>query len=165
MGKQPKIDTVSSEDVYDIIRLLEDLSRSKNVRIVGLEEQNNGQKNSKQTLDKVQKLVRDNLLLSDVNISLAYRVGIFEPKSDRNFLKKCLRMCNKLNGKNINVNEDVSNATMKIRQSKMSELKRKEEEWYTAFFSGTEIVSYKRNVPTTNVSSSTGLSSAPPTNI
>ena len=169
-----KMNTVSLEDVCDRIRLLEDLSRSKNLRIVGLEEQNNGQENSEQTLDKVQKLVRDKLLLSDVKLSLAYRIGIFEPTRTRQILvtcedekdkKKCLRVCNRLKGTKIYVNEDVSNATLKIRQSKMSELKRKREEGYTAFFSGTKIVSYKRNVPTTNVSSSAGPSSAPPINI
>ena len=56
-------------------------------------------KKFEQTLDKVQKLVRDKLLLSDRKISLVYRIGTSDPTETRQILatyeyekdkKKCL---------------------------------------------------------------------------
>ena len=61
------------------IRILEDGSRHKNIRITDLAELSH--ENSEQTQHKVDKLISENLQFKSVNISSTFRVGKHPPEN------------------------------------------------------------------------------------
>ena len=71
------------------IRILEDGSRRKNIRITGLAELSH--ENSEQTQHKVQKLISENLQLKNVIITNAFRVGKQPSQTPRLLSPNCLQ--------------------------------------------------------------------------
>ena len=144
--------------VGERVRVLEDFSRSKNLRITGLPQLT--RETSEQTRHTVQKLINEKLQLDDVLVKDAYRVGNSNtgsiPKQVIAKLEstgdkfKCIKNGKNLKGSNIYVNEDLSQATMQIRNSKLDELKNMRKAGFIAYFSGANIVNRGRSQAASN---------------
>ena len=144
--------------VGERVRILEDFSRSKNLRITGLPQLT--RETSEQTRHTVQKLINEKLQLDNVLVKDAYRVGNSStgsvPKQVIAKLEstadkfKCIKNGKNLKGSNIFVNEDLSQATMQIRNSKLDELKNMRKAGFIAYFSGANIVNRGRSQAASN---------------
>ena len=132
-------DTPSTANISERLRIIEDGKRKKNLRITGLVEDVN--ENREQTQEKVRKLLSDKLQTNNVNICDVYRIGKPNGVGDQSrprpviaklntFTEKmsCLKSSHRLAGTSVYISEDVSKATQDIRMSKIEELKRKRSE-------------------------------------
>ena len=109
----------------------EDYTRRKNLRIDGVEENEN--ENWQQTQVKIQKMVDEKMKLKDIKVEYAHRlsktdnlrgprtiIAQFSNASSRDIV---LRKSYLLKGTNTFVNEDLSNFTNRKRQDKMQDMK------------------------------------------
>ena len=141
-------------ELHERVRILEDRSKSKNLRITGLNELHN--ENMEQTTHAVQKLVAEKLGQQNVRVKTAFRIGkqngssssreIVAHLSSEQDKTACLKSGRKLKGSNVYVNDDVSYATLQIRKAKLPELKRKREEGLIAYFSGAQIITRQKTL-------------------
>ena len=102
----------------------------------------------------MRKFLVENLRTNEVNINAAFRVGKHTPGSEpRTIVAElptvrdkiaCLKMSSRLKDTNLYLNEDVSRATQEIRKNKLPLLKQKRQEGFIAYFSGTEIITKRR---------------------
>ena len=139
--------------VEERIRHLEDHTRRKNLKILGLAESSS--ETSEQTRKAVDNLIEKKLLLPDVKVVSAHRVGKVEfGEKPRPIVAKftsespkisCLKSSNKLRGSRVFLCDDLSAASSQIRRDRMPELRQKRSEGLVAYFSGTRLISYKRN--------------------
>ena len=139
-----------SQGIGERLRKIEDDKRSKNLRVTGVTEEVN--ENREQSEQKVRKIIRENLGLKDIQLSEAYRVGKIDSRSTnkpRPIIAKvasrqqkinCLKESKKLKGTSVFITEDVSKATQDIRNSKFDLLKRKRDEGMIAYFSGANLI-------------------------
>ena len=158
-------------DASERVRVLEDTSRNKNIRITGICEFNN--ENAEQTQVKVCKLISENLRLENITVTDAYRVGKHTPQLSRgprpiiakltsvNDKISCFKTSNRLKGTDIFISDDVSKATLDIRRQKLDILKQKRQEGFIAYFSGTEIITKRRPNATYNASTSSASNGSP----
>ena len=158
-AQQSALNVDSTVTMGERLRVLEDQSRASNLKITGISEVSN--ENSEQTQRAVQKLVAEKLLVPEVAVQKAYRVGASTDNSRPIIAKlasaddkyKCFKASSKLKGTDIYLSDDVSKATADIRKGKLDELKQKRREGYIAYFSGTRIVARPRRsqqeLPTT----------------
>ena len=134
------------------VRVVEDWSRRKNLRITGMPELPN--ENFEKTTYAVTKLINEKLELPQVKIEKAFRLNRTnasdEPRqilvqmhseSDRVL---CLKTSYKLKNTPTFVSDDVSAATMAIRRDKLPELKQKRSQGLIAYFSGAYIKTRQR---------------------
>ena len=108
-----------------------DYSRRRNIIIDGL---NGASETTEQSHAKVEKLLKDKLELPDIKIDTAHRISkkdssktgprtlIVRLCKDDNRLK-IMKNSKKLKNTGIYINEDYSDGTMKVRQSKQQQLK------------------------------------------
>ena len=139
-----------SQGVGERLRRIEDDKRSKNLRVTGVTEDRN--ENREQTELKVKKIIQEKLGLDDIQLSEAYRAGktdhqnaskprpIIARVASRQQKIDCLKVSKNLKGTSVYIAEDVSKATQDIRNSKMDLLKQKREEGMIAYFSGANLI-------------------------
>lgn len=135
---------------------LEDRSRRNNLRFDGIAEDNN--ENWEQTTEKVSKLVKINLGISEkVEIERAHRVGKKGSANPRTIVAKFLRFpdrekilksSNKLKGSSLGINEDLCEASVKKRKDLLPQLKQARSAGKIAYFSHTKLIIKEKPNPT-----------------
>ena len=130
------------------VRVIEDWSKRKNLRISGMGELSN--ENKEQTTHSVQKLIADKLGVTGVSVCSAFRINrpsqgneprqIIAKLSSEDDKIKVLKSGSKLKNSPIFLNDDVSSTTMAIRRTKLDQLKQKRREGFIADFRGAELV-------------------------
>ena len=148
----------------DQIARIEDYSRRKNFRIEGLTE--GVSENWEQTLEKVKKVVNEKLEINDVEIEYAHRLprqATSSHNAPRTILArlahdydrdKVMKKSWKLKGSRIYLNEDLSEASSKVRQQKIPELKAAVAAGKVAFFIGSKLIIKDRKPATSPTSAS-----------
>ena len=148
-------------ELSERLRIFEDNSRNKNIRITGVPEV--GIENSEQSIARVQKLLSEKLRVENVQVSDAYRIGKIQSQSTqgpRPIIVKllsvndkicCFKSSIRLKGSNIFISDDVCKATLEIRRQKLDFLKQKRNEGFIAYFSGIEVIVKQRREPNQNV--------------
>ena len=122
------------KELEEDLRRLEDRNRRNNLRVDGVRE-NEGE-SWNETEIKVKKLLRDRLKIDDVIIERAHRMGKKNKDKPRTIIFKLLSYKDKerimknrkmLKNTGIFINEDFSDATMKIRKELRIEMKKARE--------------------------------------
>ena len=136
---------------------LEDYSRRNNLRIEGVTE--NQSENWEETQAKVNKIIKDKLLISNIKVDYAHRLSRPQSASlngprtiiarlshdtDRN---RIMKTSWKLKNSGIYMNEDLSDASSKKRKEKIPELKSALAAGKIAFFSGSKLIVKERKTP------------------
>ena len=156
--KHIKANSEGSDTFSERVRVLDDKSKTCNLRIDGMVDSIS--ENSEQTQQKVEDLIKNKLKLN-ITLDSCNRLGKFSPNKQRVTLARfrsvternlCLRSSGKLKGTNIFLNEDLCKETVLIRKNKIPELNELRNRGYIAYFRGTEIIKRER---TTNRSENT----------
>ena len=135
---------------------VEDHSRRKNIRITGVPEGN--QENWEQTQRKVEKIIQENIKITDVKVQYAHRINSKNEVGPRPIIARLghdtdrislLRKFGALKGTNIYLNEDLSDQTMKKRNEKLQEFKKAKSEGKIAYFSEDKLIVKERTKSTT----------------
>ena len=131
----------------------EDYSRRKNIRIKGVEEEN--QENWEQTQFKVDKLMKEKMELQNVKIEYAHRINkktnkpgprtIVARLSHDTDKSRTMKNSHKLKGTRIFINEDLSERALSIRKEKLAELKLARAHGKIAYFDKDKLVIKDRN--------------------
>lgn len=125
----------------------EDYSRRKNLRISGLEEQ--GNETWEQTSAAVSSLLETKLQLPGVALERAHRVGPRRDSKPRTVVARftrysdrdaAIRRGSQLKGTNIYLNEDMSAASLAIKNAQMPLFKQARAEGKIAFFRHTKLI-------------------------
>ena len=144
---------VKNKELGERIRVIDDFTRKKNLRIEGIPESDG--ENHEQTQKKVEQLIAERMNI-ETRLETATRIGkkdntgrprpIVAKFTQYNVRQKCLRTVSKLKGTNIYINEDVSKLTMDRRTPLMGELREKRRQGYIAYFVSDRLVVRKRSV-------------------
>ena len=128
----------------------EDYSRRKNIRIEGVID--NFKENNEQTQLKIEKIIKDNLGIENIDIEIAHRINRKNNPSNKAprtiiaKLKKAsdrdtiMRSTRKLKDSGIFINEDFCEATMKIRKELFPKVKEARDKGLIAYIKGRSLV-------------------------
>ena len=154
----------ANEQISTRIDSLEDHSRRNNIRIEGIPEVVN--ENWEQSTDKVVKLLRDNLKLTQkIEIERAHRVGPTRQDKPRPIIAKLLRFQDKqlilknskqLKGTRIFINEDLCDASREKIRNQLPNLKQARSEGKIAYFSHTKLIIRDRPTPASSYAGAVG---------
>lgn len=172
LNKERKEDKTTIEKLVQKVKELEekviyqeDYSRRKNIRISGLEEQSN--ETWEQTSATVTSLLETKLQLPGVVLERAHRVG--PPRDDKpstvvaRFTRygdrdAAIRRGSRLRGTNIFLNEDMSSASLAIKNAQMPMFKQARAEGKLAFFRHTRLIIRERTEDNTRRQRQTSVS-------
>ncbi len=148
LTKEIQTTTKSTKDLEDRCNYQEDYNRRNNLQIVGLEELQGGE-TWEQTVKQVTKILQDKLLLPDIRIERAHRIGQVNTSRHRPIIARFQRYCDreavlrnasKLRGTQIFINEDLCPASQQIRKDQLPLLKQARASGKLAYFRYTKLI-------------------------
>lgn len=135
------------KDLEDKVTYQEDYSRRKNLRITGLEEQSS--ETWEQTTAAVTSLLESKLQLPGVILERAHRIGPLRDSKPRTVVARFTRYSDRdaairrgshLKGSNIYLNEDLSAASLAIKNAQMPRFKQARADGKIAYFRHTKLI-------------------------
>lgn len=139
--------TLMIKNLEDKVVYQEDYSRRKNLRISGLEEQQN--ETWEQTATAVTSLLESKLQLPGIVLERAHRVGPRQDTKPRTIVARfnrygdreaAMRRGKHLKGTNIFLNEDLSSASLAVRNAQLPMYKQAKADGKIAFFRHTKLI-------------------------
>lgn len=149
--QQVESSSLKIKDLEEKVTYQEDYNRRKNLRISGLEERRD--ETWEQTSAAVTSLLESKLQLPGVVLERAHRVGPRQDTKPRTVVARFTRYCDReaairrgshLKGTNIFLNEDLSPASLAIKNAQMPLFKQARAEGKIAFFRHTKLVIKER---------------------
>lgn len=142
------------KELEDRVNYQEDYNRRKNLQIIGIEENPEGE-TWEQTAVKVSNLLEDKLQLPDIQLERAHRVGQLQRDDPRGRpviarfsrygdREAVMRNVTKLRGTRIFINEDLCPASLNIKKAQLPLLKQARDQGKIAYFRNTKLIIKER---------------------